>query len=63
MSSIKNVNTKKYTVVLFQGGLGDHGEGFDQTINLLKSKTTAVIKYNATIQMHDYDVSKEKFYN
>lgn len=27
MSSIKNVNTKKYTVVLFQGGLGDHGEG------------------------------------
>lgn len=63
MSSIKNVNSKKYTVVLFQGGLGDHGEGFNYTIDLLKSKTTGVIKYNTTLQMHDYDVIKEEFYN
>lgn len=63
MSSIKNLNVKKYTIALFQGGLGDHGEGFDQTMTILKNKSSSIIKINEAIQMNNFDVEKQQFYN
>lgn len=60
MSSIIN---KKYKVMLFQGGLGDNGDGFTETINLLhKSYSSRTIVIDNAIDMKNFDVDNDSFY-
>lgn len=60
MSSI--INTNKKTIVLFQGGLGDVGDGFVETVERLKNWSTKMIKADFSINMKNFDVEKSEFY-
>lgn len=61
MSSI--ISTKKYKIVLFQGGLADDGSGFDETINLLKNASTDFLKYPLKIDMSNFNSEQGCFYS
>ena len=60
MSSLVIKNQK--TIVLFQGGLGDRGEGFEETIDLLSKKSSNMIKSNIFIDMKNFDINKNTFF-
>lgn len=60
MSSIITSNYK--TIVLFQGGLGDTGWGFLETIEKLASKSSKMINSNIFIDMKSFDIKDNEFY-
>lgn len=62
MSSREQIKTDKFTIVLFQGGLGDSGSGFNETVNLLKEKTINFLKYNSYLNMENFSSTEDEFY-
>lgn len=60
MSSI--TITSKKTIVLFQGGLGDTGGGFQETINRLSNRSSKMIDSNVLIDMKSFKVERNEFY-
>lgn len=60
MSSITITNKK--TIVLFQGGLGDTGGGFSETIERLIRKSSKMIKSNVFLDMKAFNVTQKAFF-
>ena len=58
---MSSIITKKKTVVLFTPGLGMGGSFFDPTINKLKERSSKVVEYTETVNMEDFQVSKNRF--
>lgn len=57
------INKKKYNIILFQGGLGDNGNGFIKTINLLhQNYLSKTIKIDEAIGMENFNVDNNSFY-
>ena len=59
MSSLTLKNKK--TIALFQGGLGDIGDGFKKTINLLSKKSINMIDSNVFFDMKTFNVNRNTF--
>lgn len=60
---MSSINKKKYKIMLFQGGLGDNGGGFIETVNLLhKNYLSRTIKINEAIDMKNFNVDNNSFY-
>lgn len=58
-----SINIKKYKIMLFQGGLGDGGTGFKNTIELLhKNYSSRTIIINDAIDMKNFNVNNNSFY-
>jgi hypothetical protein len=60
MSSI--ISSKKYKIALFQVGLEDSCDSFDQTMNLLSKASLNFIKYNKKIDMSHFNPEQNCFY-
>ena len=60
MSSV--ISQKKCKIVLFQGGLGDGGHAFDETIKLLVKTSLVFKKYPTRIDMTHYNSASGCFY-
>ncbi len=60
MSSI--IHTRKYKITLFQVGLSDRYSEFYNTMKLLSSSSTNLIKYNTAIDMTWFNTEENCFY-